>query len=222
MSVLSLKAKFDSLLTGLKSVSTVRFSKTVESAYEALVLADLMQEYARIKSGVKNINSPAAGYFLNQAPGKFRKEQSFFIEFNNGEAYYFAADVEVFGLVARERSAPTGMLFEADAVVIKSELADEVITDYDGYPAPQHIDCLIECKFGRYYKGQLRELLGLRRHVSLLGRKIAHAPVTGALYGIGLQRAVPPIALFMARPIAATFVDINTAELYDLGQIRIS
>lgn len=223
MSVANLKHKFDTLLGGLTSTPGTRFSTTVESAYEAVVLADVMREYSRVHGGVRHIVPPATGSFLNQAPAKFRKETSFKIKFMNGKSFYFAADTEVFGLVAWDFGVPTGMLFEADVVVIFEDAADEVINNYHGYPAPQHLNLVVECKFGKFSKGQLRELLGLRRHISLYSGGSSSASIaTSAIYSRPVQNAEPKIAIIMARPISPTFVDKDTAIRYDLQQLHIA
>src|ERR1700761_2206428 len=102
MSLAQLRVKFDTLLKRLNaSAITHQFSSTVENAYEALVLVNVMAEYARVNGGILTMIGPPAGSFLNQGPGKFRINKSFKIDFTNGESFYFSADIEIFGLAAR-------------------------------------------------------------------------------------------------------------------------
>jgi hypothetical protein len=224
MNIAILKNKFDSLLKTLNGTTVAQFSSTVESGYEALVLAKVMAEYVRIKGGIVAIDAPPAGSFINQGPGRFRIGKSFRIEFANGESFYFAADVEVFGLAALNQIRPVGILFEADVVVIPQAFAQDIINNYDGYPAPQHLDSVYECKFGQYSKGQLRELLGFRRHVSYLrGRSMNPANNNNPrhLFKFKVLNSNPPIAVKMARPKTRVFFDIDTASLYDLQELKI-
>lgn len=224
MSIVKLKSKFDSLLNRLNGASVTKFSSTVESAYEALVLAEVMTEYKRIKGTINTITVPVAGSFLNQSPGKFNLNKSFKIEFANRESFYFAADVEVWGLAALEQNSRVGVLFEADVVVIPEYHALDVINNFDGYPAPQHLDSVYECKFGKYSKNQLRELLGLRRHISYLaGRSMTHANNHDShkLFNFQTLNAEPGIPLKMVRPVRRTFFDLDTASLYDLQEVVV-
>jgi hypothetical protein len=161
---------------------------------------------------------------LNQAPGKFSIDKSFRIDFANGESYYFAADVEVFGLTAMLQNSPQGMLFEVDVVVIPKQRVHDMLNNYRGYPAPQHIDSVYECKFGKYHKGQLRELLGLRRHISYLeGDSIRHAinHVPNHLFYFEILNSSPPIPVKMIRPLRCSFFDLATASLYDMQEVVI-
>lgn len=219
MSLASLKAKFNTLLTGINGSVSGNFATTVETGYEALVLAAVMQEYKNAYGPLTRLTHPVSSNFLNQKPGKFRIDRSFRMDFQSGESFYFAADIEVFGLEAFNRSTPVGILFEADVVVIPEPFATDVINNFRGYPAPQHIHSAYECKFGSYHKGQLRELLGLKRHLSYLNGPPA---ATQTLFSRQVLNSHPPIALKMARPRIHKFFDRTTATLYDLEQILIN
>jgi hypothetical protein len=214
--------KFNGLLENLNATSARSFCNTVESAYEALVLASVMTEYARLKGGVASIFNPPSDQLLNLAPGRFSAEKAFLVFFNNGESFFFAADVEIFGLLAKERRKPGGMLFEADVVVIPEKFAGEVLHKYNGYPAPMHLDSVYECKFGQYNKGQLRELLGLRRHISYLTHRLVK-PIYGPnnLFNLKVQNSYPPVPVNLVRPAFLSFFDVETTALYDLQQLVV-
>lgn len=223
MNLLLLRAKFDSILGQLNLHPTVGFCGKVEAAFEALTMAHVMREYARIHNGVININHPRYPHFLNQKPGKFTTFRAFEVTFNGGHEYYFATDVEVWGLKAMETRRPIGIKFEADVVVIRKEYAQEIHKDFNDYPAPHHLDCVCECKFGEYNKGQLRELLGLRRHISYLrGTQSISILEPSALYYEQVNNAFPVIPVFMTRPRNLTFFDKETASMYDLKQVVIN
>lgn len=218
MSIATLKARFNSILSSINRSTTTNFSTTVETAYEALTLASVMNEYKRVYGNIANVIHPIHSGFLNQKPGKFRVERSFRIDFVNGETFFFAADVEVFGLNAFSRGLPGGMVFEADVVVIPENHHLDVINNFNGYPAPQHLHSAYECKFGSYNKSQLREFLGLKRHISFLGN--GHPP-THTLFSNPIVNSFPAIALKMVRPRTQKFFDLSTATLYDLEQIIV-
>jgi hypothetical protein len=211
-----MKSRFNGLLATINGSSSTNFSTTVETGYEALALATVMAEYRRAHGAIMNLTHPTNNSFLNQKPGRFRIDRSFKMDFVNGKSFYFAADVEVFGLEALNNSAPTGTLFEADIVVIPTHNANAVIRNFQGYPAPQHIDSAYECKFGSYHKGQLREFLGLKRHLCFLG---GHPSTKPQLFGIPILQSRPDIALKLVRPRIQRFFDTSTASLYDLEQI---
>lgn len=213
-----LKNRFNILLTSINGKNTINFSTTVETGYEALALAYVMTEYVRVYGRIINVILPTNSSFLNQKPGKFRIDRSFKIEFTNGQSFYFAADIEVFGLEALENSKPSGTLFEADIVVIPESEANEVLTTFRGYPAPQHIDSAYECKFGSYNKGQLREFLGLKRHLCYLAGYPSMKP---KLFTIPVLKSRPDIALKLVRPKVQKFLDNSTALMYDLEQIIV-
>jgi len=217
MSVATLRTKFDSLLRAINGTTSTNFSARVENAYEALVMASVMTEYCAVYGAIRNFHFPSHPRFLNQSPGKFRVSRAFKIEFTSSEAFYFAADVELFGLNAM--TGPAGIKFEADVVVIPVNTVYDIINNFDDYPAPQHLDSIYECKFGSYNKGQLRELLGLKRHTCYL------RPSSTALRTLFIQPIVnshPPIALKMVRPVVHLFFDRVTADFYDLEQIIIN
>lgn len=213
-----LKNRFNGLLTSINGSSSTNFSTTVETGYEALALAAVMTEYRRVHGAIISFTHPTSSSFLNQKPGKFRPNRSFRIDFVNGKSFFFAADVEVFGLEAFNNSAPSGTLFEADIIVIPESEATAATTTFYGYPAPQHIDSAYECKFGSYNKGQLRELLGLKRHLCFLG---GHPSIKPQLFGIPIQQSRPDIALKLVRPRVQKFFGTSTATLYDLEQIIV-
>lgn len=219
MSLTTLKNKFNSLLSTLNGTTTVNFSTTVETAYEALVLANVMNEYKRIFGPLRNLTHPTHSSFLNQKPGRFRTDRAFKLEFANNHSFYVAADIEVFGLEALDQGRPIGILFEADVVVIPEVHANEVVTTFRGYPAPQHIHSAYECKFGSYNKGQLREFLGLKRHLCFLGNQGVSAT---RLFTSIIANSFPPIYLKMARPRRHKFFDRTTATMYDLEQLIIN
>ena len=108
---------------------------------------------------------------------------------------------------------------KADVVVVPEPLANDVINNFGGYPAPQHIDSAYECKFGSYQKGQLRELLGLKRHLGYLNGSAAKTPT---LFTTPILNSHPAIALKMVRPRRLKFFDKTTASLYDLEQIIVN
>lgn len=221
MSLATLRARFDSLLGTINGSTTTNFSTTVENAYEAVALAHVMNEYKRIFGPVRRLVHPINNKFLNQSPGKFRIDRSFKVEFLTGLSFYFAADIEVFGLLAQ--LGPVGDLFEADVVVIPEIEANDVLTNYRGYPAPRHIHSIYECKFGSYHKGQLRELLGLKRHLCFLaGKTTTPVPATAAdLFGYATVNSAPNIPLKLVRPRRLTFFNANTSRLYDLQEIVV-
>ncbi|HLG40487.1 MAG TPA: hypothetical protein VI461_12495 [Chitinophagaceae bacterium] len=222
MTTQSLRKKFNSILGHLNSGSTTNFCNKVEAAFEALTLAHIMQEYSRIHGNANKVSQPTHPHFLNQKPGRFTTERAFEVTFKDGNEFYFATDVEVWGLNAYQANGRRGIKFEADVVVIRTEYAADIDMNFDGYPAPQHLDCLCECKFGKYNKGQLREMLGLRRHVSYLKNNGATSTQDpAALYQMAVNNTFPVIPLFMARPKSLAFFDNDTAGLYDLKQVVI-
>jgi len=190
----------------------------VEAGYEALTLAEVMIEYKNVYGTILRVTHPTDNKFLNQSPGRFKVERSFKIEFSSGQIFYFAADIEVFGLRALNENMPLGILFEADVLVIREENVSNILHNFRGFPAPQHIDSAYECKFGKYNKGQLRELLGLRRHLSYLSPSNSTATL---LFKEWVRNSNPPIALKMVRPRTHIFFDIQTSKIYDLEQIII-
>jgi hypothetical protein len=217
-----LRTKFDTILGNLNSNPTINFCNAVEAAFEALVLASAISEYARVYGGVRAITHPSSPQFLNQKPGKFRTARAFKVKFNSGQSFYFATDIELYGLAGMKR--PLGIKFEADVVVIDKTHIIDIDRIYRGYPAPQHLHSVYECKFGKYNKGQLRELLGLRRHVSFLrGDHVTPIPPQpNALDQRPIVNADPTIAVKMARPYARAFFDMQTQMLYDLQQIVVN
>jgi hypothetical protein len=226
MTLQALKSKFNKLVRELNNNRRVDmgFSTVVEAGYEALVLAQVMKEYRRIHGPAIRVEPPARGSFLNQKPGQFRTDKAFEITFQKGRSFYFATDIELFGLYCTVDKRPHGMLFEADIVVIPVENIVEVLSTFRGYPAPQHLHAVYECKFGKYNKGQLRELLGLRRHLSALnGNDVAtRHPDPTALHEYVCKNAKPSIPIKMVRPRLQKFFDQETANLYDLQQLAIS
>jgi len=225
MTVQTLKNKFNRLVRELNNNRRLDmgFSTVVEAGYEALVLAQVMKEYSRIYGPATKVAPPARRTFLNQKPGQFRTDKAFEVTFQKGRSFYFAADIELFGLYCTVDKRPHGMLFEADIVVIPVENLVEVLTTFRGYPAPQHLDAVYECKFGKYNKGQLRELLGLRRHLTALngGDVATRHPDPAALHQFACKNARPSIPIKMVRPSLRKFFDEETANLYDLQQLAL-
>lgn len=219
MSIAALRSKFDHLLTTINGSTSTNFSTTVETAYEALVLARVMTEYHTVYGTIQSVIYPSHISFLNQKPGKFRVSRSFKIEFTGGHSFYFAADVELLGLNALKAGRPEGVKFETDVVVVPEHAVNDVINLFDGYPAPQHLDSIYECKFGSYNKGQLRELLGLKRHTSFLQSSLHIRPT---LFSQTVNNSYPAIAIKMARPVVHRFFDRATATFYDLEQIIVN
>lgn len=224
MPLTQLRNKFDRLLRNLNGLTTANFSTVVENGYEALVLANVMTEYHRIHGQIARITHPVHPNFLNQNPGRFSLDRAFKVEFVSGESFFFATDVEVFGIEALNLNAPIGGVFEADVVVINERFVNDILQNYHGYPAPQHINSLYECKFGHYYKGQLRELLGLKRHISFLqGVDTNNRPNNPAcIFRFEMRNSNPPILLFIVRPRALAFLTRTTSNLFDLDQLVIN
>jgi hypothetical protein len=204
MTLQASKNKFNKLVRELNNNRRidVGFSTVVEAGYEALVLAQVMKEYRRVYGPATRVEPPALRTFLNQKPGQFRTDKAFEVTFQKGRSFYFAADIELFGLYCTIDKRPHGMLFEADIVVIPTENLVEVLSTFRGYPAPQHLHAVYECKFGKYNKGQLLELLGLRRHLTALdGRDVAaRQPDPAALHEFVCKNAYPSIPIKMVRP----------------------
>lgn len=223
MTLVQLRNKFDSILNGLNGNTTINFCTAVENAYEAYVLVTAIKEYGRIYGGIAFMHFPSSA-FLNQKPGRFQRARAFKVKFHSGPTLFFAADVEIHGLAAKDTHQPIGIKFEADVVVIQEQHVTEVETTFRGYPAPQHLMGVYECKFGSYNKGQLRELLGLRRHVSFLSNNLIpnmhHQP--NALHQRAVLNARPMIHVTMARPKNHSFFDLQTQLLFDLHQIVVN
>lgn len=210
-----IRRKFDTLLRGVKGTPTAEFTKMAEMGFEALVCVNTISEYAKLYGMPIHIDNPAS--FLNQKPGKFRPTKAFRVSFPN-ETLYFATDVECYGLPATQAGTPIGDVFEADVVVIKERHIDEIMNVYKGYPAPHHLEAAYECKFGKYNRSQMRELLGLRRHLSF---QIVHKPYRfeDTPFGKETKFAEPKVQVIMFRSTSADFLKPETAELYDLHQI---
>lgn len=224
MTLQQLKNKFNRLVRELNNNKKIDmgFSTVVTSGYEALVLAEVMKEYRRVYGRVKRVDPPAKGVFLNQKGGFFRTDRAFEVTFLSGEAFFFAADIEIYGLQCTIDNKPHGVKFEADIIVIPTEKVAEVLSAFRGYPAPQHLHAVYECKFGKYDKGQLRELLGLRRHLSrLIDGDVAPRHDPNALHEFVCKNAKPSIPIKMVRPKLQKFFDEETANLYDLQQLAI-
>jgi|GEM_PF-2579506 len=225
MTLPQLKTKFNRLVRELNNNKKIDmgFSTIVASGYEALVLAQVMKEYRRVYGRVSKVDAPAQGIFLNQKGGQFRTERAFRVSFQSGAVFFFATDIELFGLKSKIEKRPCGLKFEADVVVISEKHIDEVLDLFGGYPGPQHLDAVYECKSGKYDKGQLRELLGLRRHLSMLRENfMSLRPVDAKrLHHFTCLNASPAIPIKMVRPKLEKFFDEETANLYDLQQLAI-
>lgn len=113
-----------------------------------------------------------------------------------------------------------GDVFEADVVVIDECHIHEIMTTYKGNPAPHHLEAAYECKFGKYNRSQMRELLGLRRHLSFLfvDKPYIHED---AAFDKETKFAKPKVQIIMFRSANAVFLKPETADLYDLHQIII-
>lgn len=224
MDLTLINAKFNSILSSLNSHPTVNFCTAVESGYEALTLAHVIQEYARILGGVHTMIHPASQRFLNQKNAPFTIERSFKVSFNDGSTFYFATDVEVHGLPALESRSPIGDIFEADIVVIPEKSALDIVQNYYGFPAPQHLHSVYECKFGQYKKSHLRELLGLRRHVSFVRGPIRNGQFSldpNSLFYRAVINSRPAIAVKMVRPKYLNFFSPDAQHFFDLHQIVV-
>lgn len=134
-------------------------------------------------------------------------------------SFYFATDVECYGLSALQAYAPIGDIFESDIVVIDENYASDIETVFGGRPAPQHLNAAYECKFGAYHKSQLRELLGFRRHISFLNRPSTNNHHNGFPFGLPVNHSDPDVQVIMFRPQLLTFLKPETSDLYDLHQL---
>ncbi|WP_316763680.1 hypothetical protein [Pedobacter aquatilis] len=213
--IITIRRKFDALLHKVKGKPTAEFTKMTEMGFEALVCVETINEYARIHGMPRSIDNPAI--FLNQKPGRFNPGKAFRVEFGT-ETYFFATDVECFGLVASQQRRAIGDVFEADVVVIHERHVNEILRDYGGYPAPHHLEAAYECKFGKYNRSQMRELLGLRRHLSFqfTNKLPSHNDVA---FRKETTFAEPNVQIIMFRSSPADFLEPETANLYDLHQI---
>ncbi|KRT17886.1 hypothetical protein ASU31_00910 [Pedobacter ginsenosidimutans] len=214
--IFTIKKKFDHLLRNIKGKPMASFTKMVEVGFEALVCVNAINEYATLYGNPILVTNPKV--FLNQKPGRFIPEKSFKVEFSS-ETFYFATDVECFGLAAMRELAPVGDKFEADLVIIKAQYMYDIQNNYNGYPAPQHLHATYECKFGKYSKSQQRELLGFRRHVSYC--RPSRFPIYHAPFGKSTLNSVPEIQIIMFRPLHTDFFQYETAKIFDLHQVII-
>lgn len=213
--IATIRRKFDTLLGKVKGKPTAEFTKMVEMGFEALVCVQTINEYAKIYGMPILIENPVS--FLNQKPGKFWPNKAFKVSFST-ETFYFATDVECFGLPASQARKAVGDVFETDVVVINECHVDEILNVYKGYPAPHHLEAAYECKFGKYHKSQMRELLGLRRHLSF---QFINKPYIkeDAAYDKETNFSEPKVQVIMFRSSHTDFLEPETAELYDLHQI---
>jgi hypothetical protein len=224
MSLSAMRMKFDGLLKSLNGTSSAKFSTVLENGYEALVLASVMTEYTRVYGAISNLIHPTHPGFLKQKPGRFEIARSFKIEYTGGASFYFCTDVEIYGLEAFTTLTPRGGLFEVDVAVIGESHVGEILQMFNGYPGPQHLHSIYECKYGSYNKGQLRELLGLRRHVSMLrhDQRVFRSHSPSDLFSFEALNSDPVIPLHIARPRQLRFLNSSTANFYDLNQIVIN
>jgi len=213
--ILVIRKKFDALLGKIKGKPTAEFTKMAEMGFEALVCVQTINEYAKIYGMPVSIVNPLT--FLNQKPGKFWPNKAFKVEFSSN-IYYFATDVECYGLPATQAGKALGDVFETDVVVINERHIHEIMTDYNGHPAPHHLEAAYECKFGKYNRSQMRELLGLRRHLSF---QIVAKPYVfeDTAFGKETRFADPKVQVIMFRSSHAQFLQLETANLYDLHQV---
>lgn len=210
-----LKNEFELLLKNLKGKPTAQFMTMAEIAIEAVICARAINEYALVYGRPVSITNPA--HFLNQKPGKFDSSKAFKVKFRS-VTFYFATDVECYGLSALQANAPVGDIFESDIVVINESHIAEIANLFGGRPAPQHLNAAYECKFGVYHKSQLRELLGFRRHVSYLNVPSVNNHPHGFPFGLAVNNSNPDVQVILFRPINLSFLKPETAELYNLYQ----
>lgn len=210
-----LKNEFDRLLNNVKGGPTAQFTKMAEMAFEAVICAKAINEYAKVYGQPVAVTNPVQ--FLNQKPGKFDPAKSFKVQFP-ATTFYFATDVECYGLAALLAGGPAGDIFEADVVVIHERHVPNILNNYGGLPAPQHLNAAYECKFGAYHKSQLRELLGFRRHLSLLDMPTTSNHQSGYPFGRKVPRSNPDVQILLFRPQHLTFLHPDTAGMYDLYQ----
>lgn len=215
-SAADLEKEFVKLLKKVKGNPTAEFPAIAEIAFEAVVCAKTINEYAKIYGTPRSIVNPVK--FLNQKPGKFNPNKAFKVEFYKS-TFYFVTDVVCYGLSALTQKKPCGDFFEADVVVIEDKHIAEVLNTFNGRPAPQHLNAAYECKFGSYHKSHLRELLGFRRHISFLNTPSINNHPNGFPYGLAIANSQPDIQVILFRPVKGlTFFQPDTATLYDLHQ----
>jgi hypothetical protein len=214
-----IRKKFDSLLKNLNADPIHKFSSTAEKAYEAYTLSKIIKEYSNNCSGIANIKNPDGNLFLNQGPGFFHPNRCFKVLFNNGQEFFFGANIELWGLPACEFKKPIGDYFEADVVVIESKHEKEIIESYKRRPAPQHLHSIFECKYGSYNKGQIRELIGIRRHLSFIGPglSITHSYPFNCIIG----NCNPEIRIVLVRPRSIRFLKPVYRAFYALTQKKL-
>ncbi len=213
-SIEQLRERFDGILADIKGNPITEFTKMAEMAYEALICVKTINEYSKVYGPPLKIENPDA--FLNQKPGRFISTKAFKVNFSE-KSFYFATDVECFGLAAFETGKPIGDIFEADVVVINTDHEYEIENTFGGYPAPQHLDAAYECKFGAYHKSQLREMLGFRRHLSYCSNNHISSKIEP--FGLLTEKCVPKIQMIMFRSKNLPFLQLETADFYDLHQI---
>lgn len=214
-SVQDLQKRFEQLLKNVKGTPTTQFTKMAEMAFEAVICVKAINEYAKVYGKPSKITNPTT--FLNQKPGSFDTTKAFRVEFPS-VTFYFATDVECYGLSAFNANGPIGDIFEADVVVIDEKHVQEIAHKFKGNPAPQHLNAAYECKFGAYHKSQLRELLGFRRHVSLRSNPDPNNHSSGYPFNISVNMSNPDIQIILFRPTQLPFLQTQTAQFYDLHQ----
>lgn len=214
-SVNELRKEFNRLLKNVRGTPTAEFTKMAETAFEAVVCVRTINEYSKLYGTPISVSNPIK--FLNKSPGKFDTTKAFRVEFPRG-TFYFAADIECYGLYARDNDVPKGEIFEADIVVIEEKCVQEIVTRFRGRPAPQHLHAAYECKFGAYHKSQLRELLGFRRHMSYLSNPNPKRHKQGFPYDAPVNGSDPDVQVILFRPVNLNFLQRQTAEMYDLHQ----
>ena len=213
-----LKKEFDSLLANINGSPVLSFTSMAEMAYEAVVCVRAINEYSSIYGPPISVVNPKK--FLNQKPGKFHPTRSFRVQFKS-VTFYFATDVKCHGLAAFNVGQANGDVFEADVVVIEDKYVNEIQSRFHGMPGPQHLNAAYECKFGKYSKGQLRELLGFRRYMSLLTRNGPNSTThpMGHPFRAMTSHSAPEVQIILFRPRALNFLTRSAADYYDLSQI---
>lgn len=163
--------------------------------FELLVLSDLLEQFSHHGYQVRLINGSYLK--LRSVPGYVVRHEPRIVLMRQ-DGVHFAVWMNVqfrgIGFEGSGRSTPVAPDYhELDLAITKEKVPD-------GLLSRDQIFLAIECKDRPLTKGMLREMIGLRREMSLLG-KPPHAGFFGWLTPIHTQN--PPIHLFLcssARP----------------------
>lgn len=184
----------DSILTSLAIISNDGYDYVtkVERAYELKALVTILKKFidSQGRNNIINIISPIKEINLNG--GAFDVDKCFRVSLVDGSTYFFTTDVECLGISYNQTGAKDK--FEADIIVVK-----DLSRISNNYPLPEALHAAYECKFGAYKKSQLRELLGLKRHLSLLQDR-------------------GKIEIKIIRPAPQPFFNIAAAVFFDVSQ----